>query len=271
MSITTYFKGLFWPSKKTSYSQGLIAVRTTDAICPTGLTVSDAALSRRDKKITRLYEQGASKRRVGLYLARWLGWAFFGGTAAFLPSHCFANASAADGTAHHACLYTGTNASNFSAIYFSDTLRTDDQGDTKAAGTCSIPNVLNTFAYGLIRSNELSGLAGYGFTDGNLDQSFDNTAHANVAGNYIFKDLQNYCWVVTYNGAAYTAVAEATWASHSAYATPCTNITAPPASPTPTTTSTQSIYRVPLGLGILTFFLLAAGGAVTTYRHNRKT
>ncbi len=45
------------------------------AICPTGLTVSDAALSRRDKKIARLYEQGASKRRVGLYLARWFGWA----------------------------------------------------------------------------------------------------------------------------------------------------------------------------------------------------
>jgi len=45
------------------------------AICPTGLTVSDATLSRRDKKIARLNEQGASKRRIGLYLARWLGWA----------------------------------------------------------------------------------------------------------------------------------------------------------------------------------------------------
>ena len=40
-----------------------------------GLSVSDAALSRRDEKITRLNERGASKRRVGLYLARWLGWA----------------------------------------------------------------------------------------------------------------------------------------------------------------------------------------------------
>jgi len=45
------------------------------AICPTGLTVSDAALSRRDTKIATLFEQGASKRRIGLYLARWLGWA----------------------------------------------------------------------------------------------------------------------------------------------------------------------------------------------------
>jgi RNA-directed DNA polymerase len=42
--------------------------------CPTGMTVSDATLSRRDEKIARLYEQGASKRRVGLYLARWFGW-----------------------------------------------------------------------------------------------------------------------------------------------------------------------------------------------------
>ncbi len=45
------------------------------SIRPTGLTVSDAALSRRDNKIAQLYERGASKRRIGLYLARWLGWA----------------------------------------------------------------------------------------------------------------------------------------------------------------------------------------------------
>jgi len=43
--------------------------------CPTGVRVSDAALSRRDEKLTRLYEQGASKRRIGQYLARWIGWA----------------------------------------------------------------------------------------------------------------------------------------------------------------------------------------------------
>ncbi len=40
------------------------------AICPTGLTVYDAALSRRDKKIAQLYEHGASEGRIGLYLAR---------------------------------------------------------------------------------------------------------------------------------------------------------------------------------------------------------
>ena len=43
--------------------------------CPTGMTVSAAALSRRDQKIARLYEQGASKERVGAYLRRWLRWA----------------------------------------------------------------------------------------------------------------------------------------------------------------------------------------------------
>jgi len=46
------------------------------ALCTTtGVSVSAAALSRRDEKIARLYERGASKRRIGLYLACWLGWA----------------------------------------------------------------------------------------------------------------------------------------------------------------------------------------------------
>jgi len=44
---------------------------------PIGMRLSQTALSRRDAKIARLYEQGASKRRIGLYLARWLGWASF--------------------------------------------------------------------------------------------------------------------------------------------------------------------------------------------------
>jgi len=42
--------------------------------CPTGVRVSVAALSRRDKKLARLYEQGADKKRIARYLARWLGW-----------------------------------------------------------------------------------------------------------------------------------------------------------------------------------------------------
>jgi hypothetical protein len=46
--------------------------------CPTGITVSEAALSRRDKKLARLYEQKASKKHIALYLALWLGWAMTG-------------------------------------------------------------------------------------------------------------------------------------------------------------------------------------------------
>jgi len=58
------------------------------AICPTGLTVSDAALSRRDTLIATLYEQGASKRRIRLYLARWLGWASLTAAAAGSANNC---------------------------------------------------------------------------------------------------------------------------------------------------------------------------------------
>lgn len=41
---------------------------------PTGMRVSDAALSRRDAKVARLYEPGADHKRIARYLARWLGW-----------------------------------------------------------------------------------------------------------------------------------------------------------------------------------------------------
>ena len=56
--------------------------------CPTGMTVSAAALSRRDQKIARLYEQGASKERVGAYLRQWLGWAGVGLTFAVMVTGC---------------------------------------------------------------------------------------------------------------------------------------------------------------------------------------
>ena len=42
--------------------------------CPTGVRASDAALSRRDQNIARLYEQGADHKRIARYLAAWLGW-----------------------------------------------------------------------------------------------------------------------------------------------------------------------------------------------------
>ena len=42
---------------------------------PTGMTVSEATLSRRDQKIVRFYEKDASKERVRAYLRLWIGWA----------------------------------------------------------------------------------------------------------------------------------------------------------------------------------------------------
>ncbi len=44
-------------------------------ILPIGILPSTAALSRFHHNTTRLYEQGASKRRIGQYWRRWLGWA----------------------------------------------------------------------------------------------------------------------------------------------------------------------------------------------------
>lgn len=41
-------------------------------IIPTSIKPSAASVSRLDKKVARLYEQGASKKRIGLYLGRWL-------------------------------------------------------------------------------------------------------------------------------------------------------------------------------------------------------
>ena len=43
-------------------------------ISPTGVTVSAAALSRHEQKVSRLYEQGASTKRIRDYRMRWLAW-----------------------------------------------------------------------------------------------------------------------------------------------------------------------------------------------------
>lgn len=42
-------------------------------ITPASIRQSTTGVSRRDKQVA-LYEQGASKRRIGLYLGRWLAW-----------------------------------------------------------------------------------------------------------------------------------------------------------------------------------------------------
>jgi Fibronectin type III domain len=47
------------------------------------IKILSTTLSRRDTKISRLYEQGASKQRIGKYLARWLGW----GSLVLMTSH----------------------------------------------------------------------------------------------------------------------------------------------------------------------------------------
>ncbi|EDN72709.1 hypothetical protein BGS_0664 [Beggiatoa sp. SS] len=58
------------------------------SIRPTGLTVSDAALSRRDQKLAQLYSPRASNRRIGLYLARWIGWASIAIASVATASNC---------------------------------------------------------------------------------------------------------------------------------------------------------------------------------------
>ena len=43
-------------------------------ITPTSIHPSSTSVSRRDSKVARLYEQGASTKRIGQHLRRWLGW-----------------------------------------------------------------------------------------------------------------------------------------------------------------------------------------------------
>lgn len=71
-------------------------------ISPTTIQASTESVSRRDSKVVRLYEQGASKKRIGQYLRRWLGWGIMG-CVSFAPvyaatpapaSECFTGPSA---------------------------------------------------------------------------------------------------------------------------------------------------------------------------------
>ncbi|MDM8568219.1 hypothetical protein QUF50_01625 [Thiotrichales bacterium HSG1] len=89
---------------------------------------------------------------------------------------------------------------------------------------------------------------------GNNDQPFvNNTAHPNVAGTYIFRDGQSYCWAATYDGAGYTGVAEATYGNFPAYADTCTNITAPPVAASSHTRT--SILLLFFSLGIVALII----------------
>jgi len=40
------------------------------------MTLAEATTSRHEDKVTRLYEQGASKTRIAAYRLRWSAWAF---------------------------------------------------------------------------------------------------------------------------------------------------------------------------------------------------
>jgi hypothetical protein len=72
-----------------------------DTNSPTGLSVSDTVLSQRDVKPHRLYERGASKKRIGPGLAWWLG--------------CWGLCVGLTGGAHASTICTGsTDASSIS-------------------------------------------------------------------------------------------------------------------------------------------------------------
>lgn len=79
------------PSKQSSllstptHLQGIKPANQFLNGCPTGIEVSDAARSRRDKKVARFYEHSASKQRISLYFVRWLGWVLIalGASSAF--------------------------------------------------------------------------------------------------------------------------------------------------------------------------------------------
>ena len=54
-------------------------------LTPTG--VSDTALSRHEQKVSRLYEQGASAKRIRGYRKRWLAWGIFCGVVTSTSLH----------------------------------------------------------------------------------------------------------------------------------------------------------------------------------------
>lgn len=83
--------------------------------CPTGVKVSDAALSRRDEKVARLYEQGASKQRIARYLVRWLGWAIAAGFPASSTAEVLLPGGQ-NGNGVHIC--TSSSSTNGSIIYY---------------------------------------------------------------------------------------------------------------------------------------------------------
>jgi len=143
---------------------------------------------------------------------------------------------AADSSAHYACIdYAGF--ANFDESPFAD--------DTACYYNSS---------YGFTSKSSRNGISP-ATSDGNNNQSFDNTAFPNVSGNYIFKDGDGYCWDVTWNGSAYTAVVEATYANYPDYAGVCANISAPAAPVSASVNSPLGLLLAMLGVAGIAGFL----------------
>jgi hypothetical protein len=158
------------------------------------------SLSQRDAKITRLYEQGASKWTIWQYLRRWLGGACVSvglcGVVAF-PSYVAA-IQAADGTAHFAWLNpitAGGNTGNDCVF-----------GSTASAGDYGGGSWVSRYAPG-------NGTTDSGAEVSSGDGLFtSNVVHADTDGWYAYRDTQGYCWECQYNATtkSYTDVREAT-------------------------------------------------------------
>lgn len=88
---------------------------------PTGLSVFGAALSRQDIKLFRLYERGASKRRIGLCLALWLGWGF-SNVEVFAASSCSDQTTGHIGASPSILSSCGDNAGDLFVVWQSMTL-----------------------------------------------------------------------------------------------------------------------------------------------------
>jgi len=161
-----------------------------------------------------------------------LVWAYSANSFAF-------GIQAADGSAHYACIDHGGFA-NF------------DESPSADATACN-----NNYSYGYANYFSRGGLSS-ATSDGNNNQSFDNTAHADVSGNYIFKDGDGYCWDVTWDGSSgsvYTAVVEATYANYPDYAGVCANISAPTAPVSASVNSPLGLLLAMLGVAGIAGFL----------------
>jgi len=200
------------------------------------------SLSRHDTKIAKRNEIGASKRRVGLVLARWFGWAGIIITAAPHYAHAI---QARDQTEH----YARANTDSFWECEFG-----------------SSPSSFTTYASNGGRVGVGAVTTDSGQDIGSASWTFaSNTAHADADGQYPIRDTQQYCWICTFDSSAdrYTAVTEPTPAHLATAGSNCANGPAP----TPTTTNTPLPLpvRVTFSPSFPLFILLVGLGAISSF------